>query len=116
MPPFQDYKMVKNIEDLKHNCPDSIDKIGSMPRQYSISLEPEIPQVQHGIYRVPIKAKEEIKAQLREMMVQIIITLQVGSGMGSLTYPYKANGSLGVCLDLKDLNKVISHDHYKALH
>ena len=34
--------------------------------------------------------------------------------VSSLTYSLKANGTLEVCLDLKDLNKAIIHEHHKA--
>ena len=32
----------------------------------------------------------------------------------SLTYPYKAYGTLRVCVDPKDSNKAIIHKHHKA--
>ena len=34
--------------------------------------------------------------------------------VSSLAYPWKANGKLWVCLDLKDLNTAIRCDHYKT--
>ena len=34
--------------------------------------------------------------------------------VSSLTYPHKADGSLHICLDPHDLNKVIIWEHYKA--
>ena len=33
--------------------------------------------------------------------------------MSSLTYSWKANGKLRVCLDPRDVNKAIKRDHYK---
>ena len=34
--------------------------------------------------------------------------------VSSLAYSCKANGKLWVCLDPKDLNTAIRHDHYKT--
>ena len=53
------------------------DTIDSMPGQYNITLDPNILPVQHGKHRVPIEAKEEIEAQLKEMTTQGSITTQV---------------------------------------
>ena len=47
--------------------PESFDKIGSMQGIYSITLDPNVSQMQHRRHRVPIKAKEEAEAQLKEM-------------------------------------------------
>ena len=34
--------------------------------------------------------------------------------VSSLTYPHKANGTLRICMDPRDLNKTIIHKLYKA--
>ena len=36
--------------------------------------------------------------------------------MGQLNYPKKANGKLRICLDPKDLNKVIIHENHMMNH
>ena len=48
-----------------------------MPGEYSINLDPTVQPVQHGRNIVSIEVIEEIKAQLKEMIMQDIITLQV---------------------------------------
>ena len=34
--------------------------------------------------------------------------------VSSITYPQKPDGTLCICLDSRDLNKVIIREHYKA--
>ena len=41
--------------------PDSFDKIGNMQGEYSITLGPIVPPVQHGRYIVPIEAKKRLR-------------------------------------------------------
>ena len=67
--------------------------------------------------RVPIEAKEEIEALLKEMTAQDIITPQMEliHRISSLTYPVKSNETMRVCLDTKDLNKTIMCKYHKAL-
>ena len=49
--------------------------------------------------------------------MQDIITPQVEPTpwVGSLSYPFKSNGTLWLCLDPKDLNKAIIYEHHKAI-
>ena len=71
---LQEHIMINNIEDFEQMFSDSVDKIGSMPVKYSITLDQNIPSVQHRRHRASIQAKEEIQAQLKEMTAQDIIT------------------------------------------
>ena len=56
-----------------------------MPGEYTICVDPSIPQVQHAHRNVPIKAD-----------------------------PRKSDGTICHCLDSCDLNKAIIREHYKA--
>ena len=78
-----------------------------MKGEYNIKTDPTVPPVQHGRWKVPIEYKEEIEKELAEMVQQGIITKQTEptSWVSSLTYPKKANGKLGICLDPKDLEQ-----------
>ena len=66
--------------------------------------------------KFPIGYKEEIEKELGEMVCQGIIPKQTEPTpwVSSLTYPKKANGKLRICLDPKDLNKVIIWENHKA--
>ena len=98
--------------------PDFFTKIGNIPGDYPITLDPNIPPVQHRRCRLLIEAKEDIKIQLREMIVQVIITPQVEPTprVSSLAYPCKTEGALRVCLNPKVLNNVMMHIAQKNLY
>ena len=69
---IKDHTPIKCIEDLRNMFPDSFDRMGNMQDEYSNTLDPNVPPVQHGRHRVPKEAKEEIKDQLKDMTTQDI--------------------------------------------
>ena len=107
---------IDSTRDLQALYPNSFDCIGDMQGEYDIKVDPTVPPVQHGRWKVPIEYKEEIEKELAEMVHQRIITKQTEPTLwvSSLTYPKKANGKLRICLDPKDLNKAIICENHKA--
>ena len=95
---------------------ESFDKIGNMSDEYSITLNPNGPPVQHTRWNVPTEAKEEMLAQLKEITMQDIITPQVEPTpwVSSLSYPCKSNGTLRVYLNPKNLCKPWICNQHKA--
>ena len=55
-------------KDLQTLYPNSFDRIGDMLGEYDIKIDPQVPPVQHGRCKVPIKYKMEIKKELNEMV------------------------------------------------
>ena len=116
---LQDHNFtVKDVWDmisLKNAFPQSFDTTSNMHGVYTICFDPSVPQVQHARHKIPIECREAIE-KLQDMMDQGFITpvTEPMEWMSSLTYPWKPDGSLWICLDPKDLNKVIIWEHYKA--
>ena len=83
------------MEEVNQRFPDSFGKLGSMPGAYNITLDPNIPAVQHRRHRVLVEAKEGIKVQLKEMTTYDIITPQVEPMpcISILTHPCKSDGT-----------------------
>ena len=104
-------KDVQDIISLKNAFSQSFDTTGNMV--YTICLDPSVPPVQHARCKVPIECREAIERFLQDMVDQSIITpvTEPTEWVSSLTYP---DCSLHICLDLKDLNKAIIWEHYKA--
>ena len=49
--PFQDHLTTADVRDviaLKHTFPDSFDTTGNVPGEYTLHLDPSLPQVQHA--------------------------------------------------------------------
>ena len=63
-----------------------------------------------------MKYKEQIEKALQQMEDLKIITLVTipTEWISSITYPRKPDGTLRICLDPRDLNKVKIREHYKA--
>ena len=109
-------KRVKDKEDLIAQYPECFNGIGKFEGKYHITLDPAVPPVIHSPRRVPISMKDDIKRELDDMAAQGIIA-KVKEGeptawVNSLVYRRKANGSLRICLDPKDLNKAIRREHH----
>ena len=110
--PLQDHTTMHSTGDLKNMFPDSFDDMG----KYSITLNHNVPPIQERKCRVPKKAKEEIKSQLKQMTIQDIIMPQVEPTpcASSLIHFETSYGTFRVCLITKDLNKAFIHEHHKA--
>ena len=117
---LQDHNVtVKDVQDivfLKNTFLHSFDTTGNMPGVYTICLDPSVPPVQHTRCKVLIECREAIEKLLQDMVDQGIVTPVTDpmEWVSSLTYPWKPDGSLCICLDPKDLNKAIIWEHYKA--
>ena len=73
--------------------------------------------MQHARQKVPIEYRDQIEKALDDMVLKGVIApvTKPTAWVSSLTYPRKPDGSLHICLNPKDLNKVIVQEHYKAL-
>ena len=65
---------VKERERILKEFADVFKGIGCLPGEYSIKIDPSVPQVIHPPHRVPIALKEKFKAKLDSLVDQNIIT------------------------------------------
>ena len=101
---------------LKRAFSNSFNTIGNMSGTYTIRTEPNILPVQHVQWTVPIEYWEQIKKMVDDMVKKAVI-MSIScpkEWVSPLTFPYKPDGSLHICLYPKDLNKAIVWEHYKA--
>ena len=103
-------------EDLIKAYPDRFEGIGHFPGTYHITLCSDVKPVIHAPWKCPIAMQPLVWEKLDEFMEQgIIIPVEEPTDwVSSLTYSWKANGKLRVCLDPWDVNKAIKRDHYKT--
>ena len=68
----------------------------------------------HAPHKVPIELKDKLQVKLSEMESQNIIAkvTKPTDWVNSLVIREKENGWLRLCLDPKDLNKVIKREHH----
>lgn len=89
--------------------------MGCLPGEYKIRLQPNARPVVHAPRKLPIALRDGIKHKLDEMLRQGVIAKVEGptDWVNSMTVVKKANGDLRICLDPRDLNKVIRREHFK---
>ena len=80
---------------------------------YKIHLKPA-QGVVHAPRRVPVHLREPLKAELKrcEKMGVITKVTEPTEWVNSIVLVPKSNGRLRICMDPKDLNKVIMRQHY----
>ena len=89
-----------HIDDLLKQNPNQFDYIGHFHGEYHIVTDPQ----EH-----PIQLKDEIKNCIDKMIENGLIRKvnEPTDWVNSLAYSRKQNGKLRICLDPKDLNKVM---------
>ena len=89
--------------------------VGTLPGgPYHIRLKDDYKSVQHLLRSVPIAMQPGHKAELERLTKEGIIT-EVHKNtewINSIVPVMKPDGSLRLCLDLKDLNKAIGRDQW----
>ena len=105
-----------NTKDLIKAYPDRFEGIGRFPGTYHITLHSDVKPVTDAPWKCPIAMWPLMWEKLDEFMEQgIIIPVEEPMDwVSSLTYSWRANGKLRVCLDPWDVNKAIKRDHYKT--
>ena len=118
VPSIQDQVKTTSINSLKNTFPESFDKVGNMLGEYNIVVDSNVPPIDHDWHRMLIMAKEKNEVELKEMTAQGNIDSQteLTPWVSSLTYPCKANGSIQICLNPKDLNKGVIREYNRAEH
>ena len=108
-------KCIKSTDDLMREFPDRFTGIGKFPGEYKIRLCPDAHLVIHAPRKCPIAFHPKVKEHLEKMEALGVITHidQPTDWVSSFTYVQKANSELCLCLDPRDLNRAICHDHHK---
>ena len=99
---------------LLREYPKCFEGIGCFEGEFHITLDPIVPPVVHSPRRVPEALREPLKKELDNLEAQGIVSkvTEPTDWVNSLVCVTKSNGSLRLCLDPKDLNKVIKRPHH----
>lgn len=82
--------------------------------EYSIKVDPEIAPVVHPCWQVTVALKDKFKNELNSLVKMGITTpvRRTTSCINSFACFTKANGSIRLCLNPRDLNKNILQLHF----
>ena len=105
---------LNSSKDLIATYPNHFEGIGCFPRTYTIHLHDNTKPVIHAPRKYPIAMHPLVCEKLDEFLKQeITVPVTEATDWASLlAYSWKANEKIWVCLDPKDLNVAIHHDHY----
>ena len=106
--------LLNSSKDLIAAYPVHFEGIGHFPRMYTTHLHDDAKPVIHAPHKCLIAMCLLMCEKLDEFLEQEIIVpvTEPTDWVSPLAYSWKANGKFWVCLDPKDLNAAICHDHY----
>jgi len=88
--------------------------LGCLGDPYHIDIDKSIPPTQHVPRRVPVAMKEHLEQKLTELTKQGIVTkVEEPTPWISNMVAIRKPGKLRICIDPKDLNKVIKRPKYQ---
>ena len=108
-----------NTKDIKSNIlkshPQLIDGSGSLPGVHTIVLQDDAAGAIHAPCRVAIAKRTELKRELdRQVQQGFLAKVTEPTGWAnSLVIVEKSNGQMRLCIDPKDLNKVVKREHFQ---
>jgi hypothetical protein len=105
-----------SLDSLKQNYPGQFDTIGNFKQPLHLYVDPEVSPVVHPNRKYAIQRKEAIRQELDRMVAMGVIVPETRptDWVSSITLVEKANGSLRVCLDPKDLNRALKRPIHKT--
>ena len=111
--------MPHTLKEVRRKYADVFDVLGEFPgKTYHINPNPEIPPKWVPCRPVPIHHQEEFKKQLTEMQQAGVLvpihqsTLWISSYVNVKSEDTKGGKKFCICLDLRNLNKVILHEPF----
>ena len=103
--------------DLRKEFLDCFEGIGKFTGKYQITVKPDAKPVIHTPWKCPIAMRLRVHAKL-DCLEHLGIIQKVDEPIdwvSSLAFAWKPNGKLHVCLDPRDLNRALKHDHHRTL-
>lgn len=101
--------------DMLTEYKDVFEGLGCLPGEVSIKIQPNAEPVIEACRGVPFKLQDKLKEELKRMTVAGIIkpVEEPTEWVHALHIVHKPNGQLRVCLDPRNLNRVIKREHFK---
>ena len=99
---------------IVHQYTDVFEGTGKLKEPYHLEVDPHAKPVIHPPRKVPLALKTAFEEELDRLESLEIVTLvtEPSPWVSSLVTVKKPNGSIGVCIDPKDLNKALKQSHY----
>jgi len=104
-------------KEMVYEYKDVFEGLGCMPLEYHIEVQQNATQVVHPPRKVPRSLSGKLKKYLEILEKKSLCQVDKPTAwVNSLVIADKKDGILCLCLDPRDLNKVIKCEHYKIPH
>ena len=123
LPTITKLGLVKQVHSLKDPKMDIMNKYSDLfdgsslgcIGEYHIELRPDAIPVVHAPRKVPLSLQERLKQTLDKLEAESVIIKvdEATDWVNSLVIVEKADSSLRLCLDPRDLNRSIKREHYR---
>ena len=102
-------------KEIIDEYPDVFEGLGCLPGKHHITVKENAQPVKNACRKVPFPIRDKLKEELDRMERQNVIQSvdEPTDWVSSLVVVTKKNGKLRVCLDPRNLNKVIKREHYQ---
>ena len=101
-------------ENLISKFPEVFEGLGCLPGSHEIATDSSIPPVKHVPRKVPVSMKTRLKKELDRLVeLEVIAPVKEPTDWISSMICVKKPNKLRICLDPKDLNKVIKRPNYR---
>ncbi|GFN81343.1 transposon ty3-i Gag-Pol polyprotein [Plakobranchus ocellatus] len=112
---IQHVKPINSVQDLQSSYPTQFDQIDNFEGTFHIKIEKDASPVVQPPRKYPVNILKELEGELKRMEELQVIRKEnePTDWVNSIAFSRKANGKLRICLDPKDLNKVIKRTHHK---
>lgn len=108
-------EMLKQLHTTVRKCYASVFKgLCEFPGQHHIYIDSKVSPVVHGCRKIPYAVLDRLKETLDNQEQKGVVSkvTKPKAWVSSLVITEKKNVSLRVCLDPKDVNKSIQHQHF----
>ena len=102
-------------EEVFQNYGQVFTALGHLEKPYHIEIDPTVSPAINSPRTIPAALREKMKAELDNMGKRGVIRKveERTDWVNSIAIVEKPDGSLHICLDLRDLNKAIKRDHFQ---
>ena len=110
----QQAQKISSTSYLQSMYPDCFEGLGKFAGTCKLTLKDDAQPIIHASRRAPVQLRDKIQAELDCMVKLDVIKLvtEPTDWVSSITYVMKADGSLRVCLDPKDLNRALKRGQH----
>ena len=107
---------LEDIPIVKDNPDVFLDDLPSLPLEreveFTVDLTPGLALISKALYRMAPMELKELKIQLQELLDKGFIRPSVSPWGAAVLFVKKKDGSMRLCIDYRELNKVTMRNNY----